>query len=115
VAGRPLQVALREFELQYLRRALKAADNKRTRAAEMLGANLAGITEANGREVLAATLAAIVKDTGGPEGVSAFGYSETDVSGLVDGTLKQERLLSGCPRDVGRPELQAIIRASMRF
>lgn len=37
VAVRPLQVALREFELQYLRRALKAADNKRTRAAEMLG------------------------------------------------------------------------------
>ena len=36
-AVRPLSVALREFELQYLRRALKAADNKRTRAAEMLG------------------------------------------------------------------------------
>ena len=34
---RPLQTALREFELQYLRRALKAADGKRTRAAEMLG------------------------------------------------------------------------------
>jgi len=34
---RPLNVALREFELQYLKRALKAADNKRTRAAEMLG------------------------------------------------------------------------------
>ena len=36
-AVRPLHVALREFELQYLRRALKVADNKRTRAAEMLG------------------------------------------------------------------------------
>jgi len=36
-AVRPLSIALREFELQYLRRALKAADNKRTRAAEMLG------------------------------------------------------------------------------
>ncbi|HEY4183713.1 MAG TPA: sigma-54 dependent transcriptional regulator [Polyangia bacterium] len=34
---RPLQTALREFELQYLRRALKAADGKRTRAAEILG------------------------------------------------------------------------------
>jgi len=36
-AVRPLQVALREFELQYLKRALKAADGKRTRTAEMLG------------------------------------------------------------------------------
>jgi alcohol dehydrogenase class IV len=98
------------FEFTY-----PTAPQRHLRAAEMLGANLAGVTEANGREVLAATLAAIVKDTGGPEGVSAFGYSETDVSGLVDGTLKQERLLSGCPRDVGRPELEAIIRASMRF
>ena len=34
---RPLHVALREFELQYLKRALKAADGKRTRTAEMLG------------------------------------------------------------------------------
>jgi two-component system response regulator AtoC len=36
-AIQPLPAALREFELQYLRRALKAADNKRARAAEMLG------------------------------------------------------------------------------
>ncbi len=34
---RPLQTALREFELQYLKRALKAVDGKRTRAAEILG------------------------------------------------------------------------------
>ena len=34
---RPLQVALREFEQQYLMRVLKVADGKRMRAAEMLG------------------------------------------------------------------------------
>ncbi|HEX2659739.1 MAG TPA: sigma-54 dependent transcriptional regulator [Polyangia bacterium] len=34
---RPLQVALREFEQQYLLRVLKVADGKRMRAAEMLG------------------------------------------------------------------------------
>jgi DNA-binding NtrC family response regulator len=34
---RPLHLALREFEHQYLRRALKAADGKRNRTAAMLG------------------------------------------------------------------------------
>jgi DNA-binding NtrC family response regulator len=34
---RPLHLALREFEHQYLQRALKAAEGKRTRTAAMLG------------------------------------------------------------------------------
>ena len=34
---RPLHAVLHEFELQYLRRALRAADGKRARTAEMLG------------------------------------------------------------------------------
>jgi DNA-binding NtrC family response regulator len=34
---RPLHLALRDFEHQYLLRALKAADGKRTRTADMLG------------------------------------------------------------------------------
>jgi DNA-binding NtrC family response regulator len=34
---RPLHLALREFEQQYLQRALKAGDGKRNRTAAMLG------------------------------------------------------------------------------
>ncbi len=34
---RPLQVALREFEQEYLQRALKVANGKRTKAAALLG------------------------------------------------------------------------------
>jgi two-component system response regulator AtoC len=34
---RPLQVALREFEIQYLQRALKASEGKRSRTAAILG------------------------------------------------------------------------------
>jgi alcohol dehydrogenase class IV len=73
------------------------------------------VTEANGRDLLPETILRIVQDTGGPVGVSAFGYEEADVGGLVEGTLKQERLLSGCPREVGQPELERIVRASLRY
>jgi hydroxyacid-oxoacid transhydrogenase len=91
------------------------APERHLRAAELLGANLDGVTEANGRELLPSIVLEMVKDTGGPAGISAFGYGEADVPGLVEGTLKQERLLSGCPREIGQPELERIIRASMLY
>ena len=73
------------------------------------------VSVANGEEVLSRTLIDIVRDTGGPRGVAAFGYGEEDVPGLVEGTLKQQRLLSCCPRPVGAGELAAIIRESMSY
>ena len=89
------------------------APERHLRAAELLGGSLAGVTEANGRDLLPATVRRIVEGTGGPRGLSAFGYGEADVAALVEGTLKQERLLSGSPREVGRAELERIIRASL--
>jgi alcohol dehydrogenase class IV len=89
------------------------APERHLRAAELLGASLAGVTGANGRELLPATVRRIVEDTGGPGSISSFGYGEADVAALVEGTLKQERLLSGCPREIGRTELERIVRASM--
>jgi hydroxyacid-oxoacid transhydrogenase len=96
------------FEFTY-----STAPERHLRAAELLGANLNGVTVANGREVLADTVRAIIRDTGGPSGVSAFGYGEPDIPGLVEGTMKQQRLLVGCPRPVGPEEIATVIRASM--
>jgi alcohol dehydrogenase class IV len=98
------------FEFTY-----PTAPQRHLRAAELLGATLAGITAANGRDLLAATVVGIVKDTHGPAGVSAFGYGDRDIGPLVEGTLMQERLLAVCPREVGQPELERIVRASMRY
>jgi len=91
------------------------APDRHLRAAELLGANLNGITPANGRDVLAATVVALIGDTGGPGGVADFGYGDADVPGLVEGTMKQQRLLACCPRPVGPEDLAAILRASMRL
>jgi hydroxyacid-oxoacid transhydrogenase len=98
------------FEFTYA-----TAPERHLRAAELLGANLEGVTAASGRDLLPSTILQIVEDTGGPAGISAFGYGEADIGVLVEGTLKQERLLSGCPRDVGQPELERIVRASLAY
>lgn len=98
------------FEFTY-----PTAPERHLRAAELLGASLRGITAANGRDVLPATLVALVRDTAGPNGVAAFGYGDADVPGLVEGTMKQQRLLACCPRPVGPEDIARIVRASMRY
>jgi alcohol dehydrogenase class IV len=85
------------------------------RAAQLLGANVSGLTSAEMTEVLPNTLLSLMRDTGIPNGVAALGYGESDVSPLIDGTLKQQRLLVNCPRSVGAEELQHIIYDSFEY
>ena len=41
------------------------------------------------------------------------GFGEDDIPGLVEGTLKQQRLLACCPRPVEAGELPSMFRESM--
>jgi hydroxyacid-oxoacid transhydrogenase len=50
---------------------------------------------------------------GAPRGVRELGYSEDDVEDLVEGAMKQQRLLVGAPRDVSEEDLADVIRESM--
>jgi alcohol dehydrogenase class IV len=45
--------------------------------------------------------------------VRELGYGEDDIGDLVDGAMKQQRLLVGAPRDVNEEDLANIIRESM--
>ncbi|MEV0222893.1 hydroxyacid-oxoacid transhydrogenase [Streptomyces sp. NPDC050704] len=83
------------------------------RAAELLGANLNGISTTSGKDVLPATLNSIVADTGGPAGLADFGYTPHDLPELVEGALKQQRLLVCCPRGVTAHDLRRILAGSM--
>ncbi len=56
-----------------------------------------------------------MRDIGIPSGLRAIGYTEADVASLVEGTLKQPRLLSGAPRAVGAAELDRILRDAMGY
>ncbi len=90
-----------------------AAPERHLRAAELLGASTAGVTVRNGADLLPQTILDIMRDTGGPTGVSDFGYGPKDVPLLVEGAAKQQRLLVGCPRDVADDDLARIFHASM--
>jgi alcohol dehydrogenase class IV len=83
------------------------------RAAQLLGADVSSLTESASREVLPKTLLALMRDTGIPTGLTALGFGDADVADLVEGALKQQRLLAGCPREVGAHQLEAIVKASM--
>ncbi len=58
-------------------------------------------------------LISLMKDVGAPSGVRELGYTEDDIEALVDGAMKQQRLLVGSPKDVTEEDLANILRESM--
>ncbi|MGN6251726.1 MAG: hydroxyacid-oxoacid transhydrogenase [Marmoricola sp.] len=84
----------------------EAAPDRHLRAAELLAPGHAY----DGPDALPAVLADLMRDIGIPNGIGAVGYGEDDVDDLVEGTLKQQRLLATAPREV-RPEDAAQILA----
>jgi hydroxyacid-oxoacid transhydrogenase len=92
-----------------------SATERHLRAAELMGVPVSGLSEAERREALPRALISLMRDTGIPNGLNAVGYTERDIPALVEGTLKQPRLLSGAPRSVGSADLDWILRDSMRL
>jgi alcohol dehydrogenase class IV len=64
-------------------------------------------------DYLPTVLRQLMARIGIPNGIGAVGYSESDVDGLVEGTLKQQRLLATAPRTPTEDDLAAILRRSV--
>jgi hydroxyacid-oxoacid transhydrogenase len=58
-------------------------------------------------------LTRLMRDVGAPSGIRELGYDEDDVEAIVEGALKQQRLLVISPREAGPTELAGIVRDSM--
>ena len=58
-------------------------------------------------------LISLMRDIGAPSGVRELGYTEDDIEDLVEGAMKQQRLLVGSPKDVTEDDLARILRESM--
>ncbi|MFG1920757.1 hydroxyacid-oxoacid transhydrogenase [Cryptosporangium sp. NPDC048952] len=84
---------------------------RHVRAADLLSGGAA--SDAPPVERLPATLVALMRDIGIPSGVAAVGFAEADVDALVEGTVKQQRLLNVAPRTPSAEDLAGIFRASM--
>jgi alcohol dehydrogenase class IV len=89
----------------------EAAPRRHERVARLLAPDLEWRGDA--AEHLPAVLLRLMREIGIPNGIGAVGYGESDVDDLVQGTLKQQRLLATAPRDPSQDDLAAILRASM--
>ena len=58
-------------------------------------------------------LTRLMREIGIPDGVAAVGFLDGDVDDLVEGALKQQRLLATAPRPVEADDLAGIFRRSM--
>ncbi len=87
-----------------------ASPDRHLRAAQLLDP---GISRSDGPDALPRLLVRLMRDIGMPSGVAAVGFTERDVDDLVDGALKQQRLLAIAPRAVTADDLAGIFRRSM--
>jgi hydroxyacid-oxoacid transhydrogenase len=66
-----------------------------------------------GPDTLPDVLRRLMRDVAAPCGIAELGYTEDDVPALVEGALKQQRLLVIAPREPSADDLHHIITASM--
>ena len=69
--------------------------------------------EERGREALPQALRALMRDVGAPLGLRELGYGEADLPALVEGALKQQRLLAVAPVTPSAADLERILRESL--
>jgi alcohol dehydrogenase class IV len=91
-----------------------ASPTRHVRAAEILAT---GSSErpASDRDFLPAVLSELMRDIAIPNGIGAVGYVEGDVPDLVEGAVKQQRLLATAPKDVTEDDLSRILEGSLEL
>jgi alcohol dehydrogenase class IV len=85
------------------------------RAAEALGADVRGATEADAGEVLARHIESLMRATGIPNGIGGVGFAQADIPALRDGAVPQRRLLANAPLPVAGPELEALFASALQY
>lgn len=66
-------------------------------------------------ELLPQVLAGIMRDVGIPGGIGAVGFSAGDIDSLVEGTMKQQRLLATAPLEVTEDAVATILDESIEL
>jgi hydroxyacid-oxoacid transhydrogenase len=66
-------------------------------------------------DLLPGVLIGLMRDIGLPNGLGAVGYTTADIPDLVDGAMKQQRLLATAPLPVSEVDLAGIFAASVEL
>ena len=88
-----------------------AAPQRHLRAARLLEPG--ATAPSDDASFLPDVLVRLMRDIELPAGVGAVGFNDSDVDDLVDGALKQQRLLATAPRPVNAEDLGGIFRRAM--
>ena len=83
------------------------------RAAEVLGADVAGARSQDAGKILADTITRFMQRLNVPNGLSALGYTGSHIPALVEGTLPQHRVTKLSPRQADREDLARLFEAAM--
>jgi hydroxyacid-oxoacid transhydrogenase len=88
-----------------------ASPDRHRRAAQLLDPRADEPDDA--AEYLPGVLSSLMRDIDIPDGIGAVGYDEGDIPDLVEGTMKQQRLLATAPKDVTEDDIAGIFRRSI--
>ena len=90
-----------------------ACPERHLRAAEALGASVAGVKIEDAGKVLADRITFFMQRLNVPNGLRAIGYEASDIPALVEGALPQHRVTKLSPRPADREALAALFEDAM--
>ena len=85
----------------------------RSERCEELASLLEPGTSARGKDALPQAIVRLMRDIHMPNGLEALGYSKADIPKLVEGTMKQQRLLATAPIAVDEAVVERVLSNSM--
>jgi hydroxyacid-oxoacid transhydrogenase len=92
-----------------------ANPHRHLKVAEILGADVARVQEADTGKVLAEQVIGLMQRLEIPNGLSALGFKEEHIGQLVQGTLPQHRVIKLAPRPTGEEDLHKLFRQSLKI
>lgn len=90
-----------------------AAPDRHVRAARLLDPD--AVMTDDPADLLPQVLTAVMRDVGIPAGLAAVGFGAADLDPLVEGAMKQQRLLATAPREVTEDDVAGILDASLEL
>lgn len=92
-----------------------ACPRRHLEVAEILGADIAGVSDADAGRLLADCIIGYLQRLEMPNGLSALGYGPEHIPALVEGTLPQHRVTKLSPRQAGEAELTQLFEDAMSY
>jgi hydroxyacid-oxoacid transhydrogenase len=92
-----------------------AAPERHLHAAAALGADVSAAKREDAGKILADRILELMQSLHVPNGLSALGYSSSDIPALVEGTLPQHRVTKLSPRPAGAEDLASLFESALRL